>query len=175
MARKLAVRHTKLVCLAASFLATDGFKFKLFQNACMVYKHAYLHSLLLLHSAFMLRVVKMPLKVEVGGHASNSHGNYIVDHEKSWKNHGIVFLNFCGNPLLLISSFCLSYRTLCWFCHTKRTRTHSMARHRKSPRSQRNLTVIDPLTLPKAPGGRDPKNCAGACAIHVSNSHTKSG
>ena len=28
-----------------------------------------------------------------------------------------------------------------------------MARHRKSPRSQRNLTVIDPLTLPKAPGG----------------------
>ena len=33
------------------------------------------------------------------------------------------------------------------------TRTHSMARHRKSPRSQRNLTVIDPLTLPKAPGG----------------------
>ena len=51
-----------------------------------------------------------------------------------------------------------------------------MARHRKSPRSQRNLTVIDPLTLPKAPGrGGDPKNCAGACAIHVSNSHTKSG
>ena len=90
-----------------------------------------------------------------------------------------------------------------------------MARHRKSPRSRRNLMVIDPLTpsqghqfyrrlkfsvyrdlllipfnlichmtmfrklnfwpLPKAPGGGDPKNCAGACAIHVSNSHTKSG
>ena len=30
--------------------------------------------------------------------ALNSHGNYIVDHGKSWKNHGIVFLNFCGNP-----------------------------------------------------------------------------
>ena len=29
--------------------------------------------------------------------------------------------------------------------------------------------------LPKAPGGGDTKNCAGACAIHVSNSHTKSG
>ena len=29
--------------------------------------------------------------------------------------------------------------------------------------------------LPKAPGAGDPKNCAGACAIHVSNSHTKSG
>ena len=40
----------------------------------------------------------MSLKGEVGGHAYNSHGNYIVDHGKSWKNHGIVFLNFCGNP-----------------------------------------------------------------------------
>ena len=29
--------------------------------------------------------------------------------------------------------------------------------------------------LPKAPGGWDPKSCAGAYAIHVSNSHTKSG
>ena len=28
------------VCLTASFLATGGFKFELFQNACMVYKHA---------------------------------------------------------------------------------------------------------------------------------------
>ena len=28
-----------------------------------------------------------------------SHGNYIVDHGKSWKNHGIVFLNFCGSPV----------------------------------------------------------------------------
>ena len=32
------------------------------------------------------------------------------------------------------------------------------------------------LTPPQGPrGGWDPKNCAGACAIHVSNSHTKSG
>ena len=37
----------------------------------------------------------MPLKGEVGGHALNSHGNYIVDHGKS---HAFVFLNFCGNP-----------------------------------------------------------------------------
>ena len=61
----------------------------------MVFKHAYLNISLLLHSAFMLCVVKMPLKGEVGGCALNSHGNYIVDHgkimEKSWKNHGIVF------------------------------------------------------------------------------------
>ena len=44
--------------------------------------------LLLLHSAFMLSVVKMLLKEEVGGGALNIHGNYIVDHGKSWKNHG---------------------------------------------------------------------------------------
>ena len=48
----------------------------------MVYKHAYLNILLLLHYAFMLCVVKMPLKGEVGGFALNSHGNYIVDHGK---------------------------------------------------------------------------------------------
>ena len=34
----------------------------------------------------------------------NSHRNYIVDHGKSWKNHGIVFLNICGNPQVLSSS-----------------------------------------------------------------------
>ena len=47
----------------------------------------------------MLRVVKMSLNWEVGRHALNSHGNNIVDHGKSWKNHGIVFLSFCGNPV----------------------------------------------------------------------------
>ena len=67
----------------------------------MVYKHAYLDILLLLHSMLMLHVVKMALKGEAGGHALNSHGNYIVDHGKSWKNHGIMFLNFCGNPVQL--------------------------------------------------------------------------
>ena len=46
----------------------------------MVYKHM----LLLLHSVFMLSVVKMLLKGEVGGHVLKSHGNYIVDHGKSW-------------------------------------------------------------------------------------------
>ena len=56
--------------------------------------------LLLLHSMFMLSMVKMLLKGEVGGRALNSHGNYIVDHGKSWKNHGIVILDFCGNPVI---------------------------------------------------------------------------
>ena len=61
--------------------------------------HAWAASLLLLlHSSFMLSLVKVLLKGEVGGSALNSHGNYIVDHGKSWKNHGIVFLNFCGSP-----------------------------------------------------------------------------
>ena len=46
----------------------------------------------------MLSVVKMLLKRKLGGCVLNSHGNYIVDHGKSWKNHGIVFLNLCGNP-----------------------------------------------------------------------------
>ena len=58
--------------------------------------------LLLLHSAFMLSVVKMLQKGEVGGCALNNHGNYIVDRGKSWKNHGIALLNFCGNPVKLI-------------------------------------------------------------------------
>ena len=45
---------------------------------------AYLNTLFFLHSTFMLSLVKMLLKGEVGGHALNSHGNYIqfVDHRK---------------------------------------------------------------------------------------------
>ena len=66
----------------------------------MVNKHAYLNTLVLLHSAFKLSVVKMQLKGEVGSRTLNSHGNYIVDHGKSWKNHGIVFLNFWGKPVI---------------------------------------------------------------------------
>ena len=50
----------------------------------------------------MLSMVKMSLKKEIGSHALNSHGNYIVDHGKSWKNHGIVFSNFCGNPAITV-------------------------------------------------------------------------
>ena len=50
----------------------------------MVYKHAYFKTLMLLHSAFMLSMVKIRLKGDVGGHALNSHGNYIVHRGKSW-------------------------------------------------------------------------------------------
>ena len=62
----------------------------------MVYKHAVVAA-----SAFMLSVVKLLLKGEVGVCALNSHGNYIVDRGKSWKKHGIVFLNFCFIVLAL--------------------------------------------------------------------------
>ena len=41
----------------------------------------------------------------------NSHGNYIVDHGKSWKKHGIVFFfNFCRNPVNCI--FCFHRRAV---------------------------------------------------------------
>ena len=63
----------------------------------MVYMHAYLNTLLLLHSVFILSVVKMPLKGEVGGHALNSHRNYIVYRGKIRE---LCFFNFCGNPVL---------------------------------------------------------------------------
>ena len=67
--------------------------------------HAWSTSMLfLLHSAFMLRVVALLLIGEVGVCALHSHGSYIVDHGKSWKNHGIVFLNFCGNPVIVYFS-----------------------------------------------------------------------
>ena len=69
----------------------------------MVYKHAYLNALLFLPSSFMHCMVEMPLKGEVGGSAFDSHGNYIVAHGKSWKNLGMVFLNFCENSDVAIN------------------------------------------------------------------------
>ena len=59
----------------------------------MVYKHA----VVVVFRIYAQRGEEL-IKGEVGGCALNSHGNYIIDHGKSWKNHGIVFLNFCGNP-----------------------------------------------------------------------------
>ena len=56
----------------------------------------------------MIGVVKLLLKEEVGVCALNSNGNYIVDHGKSWKNHGIVFLNFRGNPVVNPKCFSLA-------------------------------------------------------------------
>ena len=53
----------------------------------MVYKDAYLNTQLLLHTAFMLSMVKMPLEGDFGGHALNSHGIYIMIVDVRWKNH----------------------------------------------------------------------------------------
>ena len=78
------------MCPTASFLTTGDFKFNYFRM------HGWSTSMLLL--LLMLSVVNLLLKGEVGVCALNSHTNYIVDHGKSWKNHGIAFLNFCGNP-----------------------------------------------------------------------------
>ena len=91
VARKLAVGH---MCPLASFrlLVVSSFNyFKMF--AWSVYKYAVV-------TAFCIYAQsgKGAAKRGVGGRALNSHGNYISDHGKSWKNHGIVFLNFCGNP-----------------------------------------------------------------------------
>ena len=46
----------------------------------------------------MLSMVKLLLKGEVGVCALNSHGNYIVDHGKSWNCFWIFVetLIFCG-------------------------------------------------------------------------------
>ena len=100
VARKLAVGHLcdrQLVFWLLVVLSFYHFKM-----------HAWSTSkLLLLHSAFMLSMVKMLLKGEVGGRALNSHGNYIVVYGKSLENQRkIVELCFriSVGTLLLCSS-----------------------------------------------------------------------
>ena len=69
------------MCPTASFLATGGFA---------------------VFAAFHIYAQRGEDAAKRGGWrptALNSHGNYIVDHGKSWKNHGIVFMNFCGDPV----------------------------------------------------------------------------
>ena len=76
VAKKLVVGH--LCVRQLVFLPLVVSSFNDFQM------HAWSTSmLLLLHSMFMLSVVKMLVKGEVGGRLLNSHGNYIVDHGKS--------------------------------------------------------------------------------------------
>ena len=65
----------------------------------MVYKHACIFKYITVAASVWWRNEDVAKTAEVGCNALNSHGNYIVDHGKSWKNHGIVFLNFCGNPV----------------------------------------------------------------------------
>ena len=88
-ARYLAVRHLCVRQLVFWLLVVSSFNYLKMHawSTCM---------LLLLHSAFMLSMVKLLLKGEVGVCVLNSHGNYIVDHGKSWN----CDLNFCGNPVI---------------------------------------------------------------------------
>ena len=74
-ARKLAVGHVCVRQLVFWLLEVSSFNyFKM---------HAWSTSmLLLLHSTFMLSMVKLLLKGEVGDCALNTHGNYIVDYGK---------------------------------------------------------------------------------------------
>ena len=59
--------------------------------AWSVYKHAVV-------AAFCIYAQSDEDAAKRGGwrRALDCHGNYIADHGKSWKNHGIVFLNFVG-------------------------------------------------------------------------------
>ena len=61
----------------------------------MVYKHAVV-------AAFRIYVQRGEDAFKRGGWGPciKKSWNYIVDHGKSWKNHGIVFLNCCGNPVI---------------------------------------------------------------------------
>ena len=74
VARKPAVRHLCVRQLVFWLLVVSSFNnfFKMYAWSTSM--------LLLLHSTFMLSMVKLLLKGEVGVHALNSHGNYIVDH-----------------------------------------------------------------------------------------------
>ena len=82
------------MCPTASFLATGGFKFNYFQM------HAWSTSmLLLLHSAFMLSVVKMLLKGEVGGHALKVMEITLLIMEYHVKAWNCVFEFFVGTLL----------------------------------------------------------------------------
>ena len=72
VARKLAVGHLCVRQLVFWLLVVSSFDY--------FKKHAWSTSmLLLLCSSFMLSVVKMLLKGEIGGRALKSHGNYVVD------------------------------------------------------------------------------------------------
>ena len=106
VARKLAVGHLCVRQLVLWLLVVSSFIF--FTNACMVYKHAVV-------AAFHIYAQRGEDAAKRGGRRPCiGHGNYIVDHGKSWKYHGIVILNFCGNPEDEVEDSFLS----CFFCFT---------------------------------------------------------
>ena len=115
VARKLAVGHLCGRQLVFWLLLVSSFNyFKMHAWSTSMLHASSTSMLLLLHSAFMLCMVKMPLKGEGGGTALNSHGNYVVDNGKSWKNHGIVFfLISVGTLLSKLSSKIICVLVVC--------------------------------------------------------------
>ena len=130
--------------------------------------------LLLLHSAFMLSLVKMLLKGEVGDFALNSHGNYIVDHGKSWKNHGIVFflislgtlgcdqeVEHCESLILYhkdlyifvkVSQVTIFYSSLDTFIHTNTpTPKEGAPMHRRNIHSRKKESMYENIRVPPPP------------------------
>ena len=87
VARKLAVGHTSVRQLVFWLLVVSS------DNHLKM--HAWSTSMLFLHSAYMLSVVKMLLKGEVGVCALIVMEITLLIME----NHGIALLNFCGNPV----------------------------------------------------------------------------
>ena len=62
----------------------------------MIYKHV-------VNAAFRIYAQRgevVAKRGEVGVCALSSHGNYIVNHGKSWKNHGIVVLAHLSRRLM---------------------------------------------------------------------------
>ena len=93
VARKLAVGQASVRQLVFWLLVVSSFNyFKM---------HAWSTSMmLLLHSTFILSVVKLLLKGEVVVCALNSHGNHIFIVENHEKIMELCF-EFCGNPDLV--------------------------------------------------------------------------
>ena len=80
----------------------------------------------------MLSMVKLLLKGEVGVFALNNHGNYNVDRGKSWKNRGIVYLNFCGNPDVLCVANVLTDYDHCQHLQTSDSTLSSLGNSKNS-------------------------------------------
>ena len=103
VARKLAVGHLCVRQLVFWLLVVLSFNyFKM---------HAWSTSmLLLLHSSFMLSLVKLVLKGEDGAFALNSHGNYIVDRGK--------IMELCFRiSVVTLSCVCVCKSSLIWTCY----------------------------------------------------------
>ena len=84
VARKLAVRHTKLVCLTASFSGYWWFQVLIILKCKHGLQACLFKCITVAAFRIYLGVVKMPLKGEVGGHALKVMEITLLIMEKSW-------------------------------------------------------------------------------------------